>query len=119
MRRRCAYHGAHAGVHCRVAMRRRTALHHGPAPCPYAGGEGDTSVDAHTQRVRPEPVNAPGRSFTELVRAGCEAYVVQGIGLPMAAYVFHAVKLSLFALGWMFFVSFTPGLGAPWDIGAW
>src|SRR5262245_16725184 len=37
----------------------------------------------------------------------------------MAAYLFHAVKLCLFVLGWMFFVRFTPGLGSPWDIGSW
>jgi hypothetical protein len=69
--------------------------------------------------VRAESPIASGTSFTDLVRAGCEAYVLQGIGLPIAAYVFHAVKLSLFVLGWMFFVSFTPGLGSPWDIGSW
>ena len=60
-----------------------------------------------------------GTDFTALVRLGCEDYVLKGIGLPLAAYVFHAVKLGLFALGWMFFVSFTPGLGSPWHIGTW
>src|SRR5215470_3287879 len=59
------------------------------------------------------------KDFTELVRAGCEDYVLKGIGLPMAAYLFHAVKLCLFVLGWMFFVRFTPGLGSPWDVGSW
>jgi hypothetical protein len=59
------------------------------------------------------------RGFSELVREGCEAYVLQGIGLPAAAYIFHAVKLALFALGWKFFVSFTPGLGSFAEIGAW
>lgn len=58
------------------------------------------------------------RDFSSLVRAGCEDYVLRGIGLPMAAYVFHAVKLALVALGWMFFVSFTPGLGM-WEVGRW
>jgi hypothetical protein len=53
------------------------------------------------------------------VRAGCEAYVLQGIGLPMSAYLFHGIKLCLFALGWMFFVAFTPGLGSPWHFGSW
>ncbi len=62
---------------------------------------------------------APGRSFTELVRAGCEQYVLEGIGLPVAAYLFHAVKLALFVLGWMFFVGFTPGLGATSAVGSW
>ncbi|HYC56922.1 MAG TPA: DUF3556 domain-containing protein [Candidatus Binatia bacterium] len=58
-------------------------------------------------------------SFSELVRSGCEEYVLQGIGLPMAAYVFHAVKLALVVAAWMYFCSFTPGLGSPWEIGSW
>ncbi|MFN8644523.1 MAG: DUF3556 domain-containing protein [Candidatus Binatia bacterium] len=57
--------------------------------------------------------------FTALVRSGCEDYVLRGIGLPLAAYVFHAVKLALFALGWMYFVRFTPGIGSLRDVGAW
>jgi hypothetical protein len=69
-------------------------------------------VDGHPQQ-RPDPAAGAGKSFTELVRAGCEAYVLHGIGLPIAAYVFHAVKLVLYVLGWMFFV------GSPADIGTW
>jgi len=60
-----------------------------------------------------------GKRFTELVRQGCEGYVLQGIGLPIPAYVFHALKLVLLTLAWMYFCSFTPGLGSPWDFGAW
>jgi hypothetical protein len=56
------------------------------------------------------PPAADARGFTELVREGCEGYVLQGIGLPIPAYVFHGIKLALFVLGWAFFVSFTPGL---------
>ncbi len=57
--------------------------------------------------------------FARLVRAGCEDYVLRGIGLPWVAYAFHAVKLVLFVLGWAFFCSFTPGLGNPFDLGSW
>ena len=59
------------------------------------------------------------KDFPALVRSGCEDYVLRGIGLPMAAYLFHAVKLALFALGWMYFCSFTPGLGSPRQLTAW
>jgi len=59
------------------------------------------------------------KSFSELVREGCEGYVQQGIGLPIPAYLFHAVKLCLFVLGWMFFCSFTPGLGSPGQFRSW
>jgi hypothetical protein len=64
-------------------------------------------------------VRAGGRTFSDLVREGCEGYVLQGIGLPIAAYAFHAVKLGLVVLAWMFFCSFTPGLGDPTTIGSW
>ena len=60
-----------------------------------------------------------GKSFSELVREGCEGYVLQGIGLPIAAYAFHAVKLCLLVLAWMYFCSFTPGLGSLAHFGAW
>ena len=63
--------------------------------------------------VHPEQPGGTGKGFSELVREGCEGYVLQGIGLPIAAYVFHAVKLCLIVLAWMFFCSFTPGLGSP------
>jgi hypothetical protein len=61
----------------------------------------------------------PTKDFSALVRLGCEEFVLKGIGLPLAAYLFHAVKLTLVVLGWMFFVSFTPGLGSPWTFGSW
>jgi transmembrane protein DUF3556 len=69
--------------------------------------------------ARPAPLEPAPPDFTALVRAGCEAYVLQGIGLPVAAYLFHAVKLALFVGGWLFFVSFTPGLGSPGRLGSW
>jgi hypothetical protein len=53
------------------------------------------------------------------VRLGTNAYVLQGIGYPPAVYLFHAVKLSLFVLGWMFFCSFTPGLGTLRNFTSW
>ena len=71
------------------------------------------------EQTRPDPPAQPPKDFTELVRLGCEEFVLKGIGLPLAAYVFHAVKLSLLVLGWMFFVSFTPGLGSPFTFGSW
>jgi hypothetical protein len=76
-------------------------------------------ADATGQHARASGEAPSGTSFTELVRAGCEAYVLQGIGLPIAAYVFHAVKIGLYVFGWMFFVSFTPGLGSPSSFGSW
>ena len=62
---------------------------------------------------------ASAADFARLVRAGCEDYVLRGIGLPAVAYVFHAVKIVLFVLGWAYFCSFTPGLGGLGDVGRW
>jgi hypothetical protein len=76
-------------------------------------------MSAPVDQRRQEPIESAKPGFSELVRAGCEDYVLKGIGLPMAAYLFHAVKLCLFFLGWMFFCSFTPGLGSPTTIGSW
>ena len=71
------------------------------------------------ERSRLDSVELSTKDFAERVRIGCEDYVLRGIGLPWSAYAFHAVKLLLFVLGWMFFCSFTPGLGNPWTIGSW
>ena len=71
-----------------------------------------------TDQARAEAM-APPPGFSELVREGCEGYVLHGIGLPWPAYIFHAIKLGLLVLAWMFFCSFTPGLGSPWTIGSW
>lgn len=75
-------------------------------------------VTAHDAAPAPS-TGAATRDFTSLVRAGCEEHVLQGIGLPAAAYIFHAVKLVLFVLGWMFFCSFSPGLGGPRQVASW
>ena len=69
------------------------------------------------ERVENEAASLPKPGFSELVRAGCEDYVLKGIGLPAAAYIFHAVKLTLYVLAWFWFCSFTPGLGSPSTIG--
>ena len=76
-------------------------------------------MDVRSHHAPPAPVESTGRGFTELVRAGCEEYVLKGIGLPAPAYIFHAVKLVLVVLGWAFFVRFTPGIGSLSTIGAW
>jgi transmembrane protein DUF3556 len=78
-----------------------------------------TATDTPSEHPWREPGDVSKKGFAELVRFGCEDYVLKGIGLPLPAYVFHGVKLCLFVLGWMFFCSFTPGLGNPWKLGSW
>jgi hypothetical protein len=57
--------------------------------------------------------------FGERVKLSCRAFVQGGVGYPPAIYIFHGVKLLLFILGWMFFCSFTPGMGSPMHFGSW
>lgn len=59
------------------------------------------------------------KDFTERVRLGTNMYVLQGLNYPLAAYAFHAVKLTLFVLGWMYFCRFTPGLGTVDGFTSW
>lgn len=66
-----------------------------------------------------DPAEWAKKDFTERVRVANRAYVLQGMGIPAPAYIFHAVKLALLIAGWMFFCSFTPGLGNPSTIGSW
>jgi hypothetical protein len=49
----------------------------------------------------------------------CQAWALQGYGTPLAVYAFYAVKVALYVAGWLFFCSFTPGLGSPWPIASW
>jgi hypothetical protein len=66
-----------------------------------------------------DPAEWAKKGFTERVRLASEAYVLEGIGLPLAAYLFHAIKLCLLVAGWFFVCSFTPGLGDPRTVGSW
>lgn len=45
--------------------------------------------------------------------------MLQGLNYPLAAYAFHAVKLVLLVLGWMYFCRFTPGLGTFTGFTTW
>jgi hypothetical protein len=66
-----------------------------------------------------DPEEWSKKDFTERVRIATNAYVLEGLGYPFPVYLFHAVKLALFVLGWMFFCRFTPGLGTFSGFGSW
>ena len=57
--------------------------------------------------------------YSERIRMACREYVLGGLSIPLAGYLFHAGKLTAFVAGWVYFCSFTPGLGDPTDPGAW
>jgi len=76
-------------------------------------------MSPRTAEAEFDPTEWSKKDFTERVRIGTNAYVLKGLGYPLAAYLFHAVKLSCFVLGWMFFCRFTPGLGTLGNFTTW
>jgi hypothetical protein len=66
-----------------------------------------------------EPATWARKDFTERVRVGTNLYVLQGLGYPFVVYLFHAIKLTLFVLGWLYFCRFTPGLGTFSNFTTW
>jgi hypothetical protein len=66
-----------------------------------------------------DPATWADKDFTERVRIGTNAYVLQGLDYPLTAYLFHAVKLVVLVAGWLFFVRFTPGLGTLRGFTTW
>jgi hypothetical protein len=66
-----------------------------------------------------DPAEWSKKDFTERVRIGTNFYVLNGIGYPLAAYLFHAARIAVFIAGWIFFCSFTPGLGTLSGLTTW
>ncbi len=59
------------------------------------------------------------RPLQERGRLVCEAWATQGYGTPFGAYAIHAFKAVLYVGAWLFFCSFTPGLGHLSTLPAW
>jgi hypothetical protein len=57
--------------------------------------------------------------FTERVDYVTHIYINEGMNYPFVAYIFHAVKIVLLFFGWVFFCSFTPGIGSLGNIHEW
>ncbi len=55
----------------------------------------------------------------ERLRMVCQAWALQGYGTPWPIYLVYVLKLALYAGGWCFFCTFTPGLGDPRAIATW
>jgi hypothetical protein len=55
----------------------------------------------------------------ERVRMMSAAWVDQGFGAPVVAYLFYVVKLLIYVGGFLAFAATTPGLGGLGDIGDW
>ena len=80
-----------------------------------------TGVEAGETKGEPsfEPDTWATMDFSERVNFACHNYIDNGMNTPIIAYVFHAIKIVLLFLGWVFFCSFTPGLGSLSTIHEW
>jgi len=66
-----------------------------------------------------DPLEWEKRPFAEKARMVCESWALQGYGSPLAVYAVYALKVVLYIGGWIWFCSFTPGLGAIATISSW
>ena len=66
-----------------------------------------------------DPLEWAGKPFPEKSRMACMAWAMQGYGTPPAVYAVYVLKLLFYVGGWVFFCSFTPGLGSLRDLGSW
>lgn len=71
--------------------------------------------------VPPYPVrDVLAQPFAERLRLVCKTWASQVYGTPFPVYAGYWLKyLLLYAGGWAFFCSFTPGMGSPLAIGSW
>lgn len=77
------------------------------------------SVDDVLDKSKFQPEEWAKMGFTERVDYVCHLYIHEGLNYPGAAYAFHAIKIVLLFFGWVFFCSFTPGLGSLSNIQEW
>ena len=66
-----------------------------------------------------DPLQWEKLPFRERARQCCQAWALQGYGTPIAIYLLYAIKVVLFVGAWLFFCSFTPGMGGLATIGSW
>jgi hypothetical protein len=66
-----------------------------------------------------DPLEWATRPFAERARMVCESWALQGYGTPVAVFVVYALKIAAYVWAWIFFCSFTPGIGGLSDISSW
>jgi hypothetical protein len=59
------------------------------------------------------------KPFPEKSRLVCQAWAIQGYGTPAAVYILYLAKILGYIGMWVFFCSFTPGLGGLNSISSW
>jgi hypothetical protein len=81
-------------------------------------------ADPHMKLFEPEPLPFDPlvwiqKPFAERARMSCEAWAMQGYGVPLGIYAFYAFKVGLYVWAWCFFCSFTPGFGSLANFASW
>ena len=59
------------------------------------------------------------RPFSQRVKMLCVAWVTQGYGAPLSAYLFYVLKIGLYVGIWLFFCTFSTALGGIGSIASW
>src|ERR1700726_4226861 len=65
------------------------------------------------------PLDWAQKPFAEKCRMVCAAWAMQGYGTPPAVYLAYALKVAVYIGGWLFFCSFTPGMGGLGTFASW
>lgn len=66
-----------------------------------------------------DPLEWQQLPFAERARKACESWALQGYGTPLVIYVVYLLKIVGYIGGWIWFCSFTPGLGTLATISSW
>lgn len=66
-----------------------------------------------------DPLEWVTRPLPDKARLVCRSWALQGYGTPVAIYFVYLLKLAAYVGGWLWFCSFTPGLGELATIGEW
>ena len=66
-----------------------------------------------------DPLAWAQKPFPEKSRMVCRSWALQGYGTPLGVYTVYALKLALYAWGWAFFCSFTPGMESIRSAASW
>ena len=66
-----------------------------------------------------DPLDWLKKPLAERGRMVCQAWAMQGYGSPVAVFALYGLKLAAYVGMWLFFCSFSQGLGELSSIGAW
>jgi hypothetical protein len=65
-----------------------------------------------------DPLEWRNMPFSERARLGCQAWAIQGYGTPLLVFVLYVLKIVFYIAMWIYFCSFSPGLGV-WTSFSW